>query len=67
MVNSQLIKDRAKNKKVSQKCLAEKIGIKQSSLSLKINNLRPMLLDEAGVIARVLEIEDADFNTYFFT
>ncbi len=66
MINAKLIKDRAKEMKISQKRLADEVGVKQPTLSLKINNLRPMLLDEAGVIARVLDIDNAEFNTYFF-
>ena len=66
MINSQKIKERAKECGVSQKQLADAIGIKQSSLNLKINNNRPMHLDEAEVIARQLQIDNAAFGDYFF-
>lgn len=67
MINSDMLKDRAKERGIKQREIAEALGIKQSSLNLKINNRRPMLLDEAEIIARMLEISDDMFAGYFFS
>lgn len=67
MVNSKLLKLRAKNMGVRQLDLAEALGIKQSSVNLKINNQRPMTVDEAEIIAELLNISDEMFGVYFFS
>lgn len=67
MINSQKLKDRAKSLGVRQNAIAEYLGLKQSSVNLKINNVRPMYLGEAEKIAELLQISDSDFGEYFFT
>ncbi len=66
MVNSKRIQDKAKSMGVRQKDIAGALGIRQSTVSLKINNERPMLLDEAEKIAALLCIRDDEFAAYFF-
>lgn len=66
MINSSLIKDRAKTLGVRQKDIADALGIKQSAANLKINNRRPMYLQEAEKIAEMLNISSDMFATYFF-
>ncbi len=66
MVNTEKLLVRIREKGVRQGALAEALGIKQSSLSLKINNKRPFFLDEAMQLAEILEISDSEFGTYFF-
>ena len=67
MVNSIRIQDKAKSMGVRQKDIAGALGIRQSTVSLKINNERPMLLDEAEKIAALLRIRDDEFAAYFFS
>lgn len=67
MVNSAKIKDRAKTLGIRQKDIAITLGLRQSSVNLKINNARPMLLEEAELIAQLLQIPDSDFADYFFS
>lgn len=66
MVNSVLIKERAKAMGIRQKDIAEALGIQQSTANQKINNVRPMLLDEAETICKLLRISDSEFSSYFF-
>ena len=66
MVNSKKLKDRAKEKGIRQWEIANKLGLKQSTVNQKINNKRPMLLEEAEKIADLLEIENVEFAAYFF-
>lgn len=66
MVNTEKLLGRIREKGVKQGKLAEALGIKQSTLSLKINNKRPFFLDEAMQLAEILEISDCEFGTYFF-
>ena len=66
MINSMMLKNRAKEKGVRQRDIADALGIKQSSANLKINNLRPMYLHEAEIIAGLLDISNEMFSAYFF-
>lgn len=66
MVNSGALKDRMKQENVGQAEMAKALGIKQSTLSLKIHNKRPFFLDEAETVQKLLKINDADFSAYFF-
>lgn len=67
MVNSEKIKARAKQFGVRKRDLANAMGVKQSTASQKINNVRPMSLNEAEIIARALKISDVEFASYFFS
>ena len=59
MVNSRKIKERAKELGLRQMDLANALGVKQSTVNQKINNVRPLLLSEAEVIAETLQIGNA--------
>lgn len=67
MVNSKKLKDRAKQLGLRQKDIAAALGLRQSSVNQKINNVRPMMLDEAEILASVLKIDDGEFAAYFFS
>ena len=67
MINSEKIKARAKQFGIRQQDLAKAMGIRQSTVNQKINNVRPMYLDEAEAMARVLKISNAEFASYFFS
>lgn len=66
MVNTKMLMERIRERGASQCALASELGIKQSTLSLKINNKRPFYLDEAIRLAELLEIHDSEFGLYFF-
>lgn len=66
MINSCAIKRRCKNMGLTQEDLAKACGIKKSTMCLKINNKRPMLLLEAEAISKVLRIPMMEFGMYFF-
>ena len=66
MVNSKALKKKAKELGIRQREIAEALGIKQATVNQKINNVRPMTLEEAEKIADLLKIEDDMFRTYFF-
>jgi lambda repressor-like predicted transcriptional regulator len=65
MVNTARIKSRMRETGHTQKTLSAATGLAQSTLSLKIRNQRPLLLDEAESIAQMLGIQDHDFWEYF--
>jgi len=66
MVNSKMLKDRARSLGIRQRDIAAALGLKQSSVNQKINNVRPMMLDEAETIAALLNISNEEFAAYFF-
>ncbi|MGJ4851909.1 helix-turn-helix transcriptional regulator [Bacillota bacterium Meth-B3] len=66
MVNTNKLLGRMVELGMTQKKLAKAIDCHQSTLSLKINNARPMNLDEANCIAKHLEIPDSEYGAYFF-
>ncbi len=66
MVDSIKIRQRMLELGFTQSTLANKVGISQSSLNQKINNLRPFYLDEALRLADILKIDKEQFEIYFF-
>lgn len=66
MLNSEMIKARMKEKNVTQKDIANILGIAPPTVSQKINGVRPMDLNEAEVIAKKLDIMPSEFGRYFF-
>ena len=66
MPNALAIKEKMREKNYTQATLAEKMGIATPTLSQKINGIRPMMLDEAERMAKLLEIPDDSFGVYFF-
>ena len=67
MINTELLKQRAKELGIRQKDIADTLGLQQSSVNLKLNNQRPMTIDEAETIANLLSISDDMFASYFFS
>ncbi|MBR3083403.1 MAG: helix-turn-helix transcriptional regulator [Oscillospiraceae bacterium] len=66
MTNTQKLIDRIRELNYKQSDLAKRLGIKQSSLSLKIHNKRPFYVDEALTLAKALQIRDDEIGLYFF-
>lgn len=66
MVNSKMLKDRAKSLGIRQCDIAKALGLQQSTVNQKINNVRPMLLAEAEMMAELLGITNEEFSVYFF-
>lgn len=67
MVNTPKIKGRITELSLSQNDVAKALGIAQSTLNQKINNIRPINLNEAEKIQKLLQVPDSEFTTYFFT
>ena len=65
MANTEKILNRIRELRMTQKDIADRLGIKQSTLSLKINNKRPFYIDEALRMAKMLQISDDEFGSYF--
>ena len=65
MVASDMIKTRIKELGMTQTSIAREMGLAQGTLSQKINNERPLFLDEACKLAEILCIKK-EFFTYFF-
>lgn len=65
MVSSEMIKARIRERNMTQKVIADEMGISQATLSLKINNERPLYLDEACQLAEILGIKK-EFFAYFY-
>ena len=66
MLNSRLIKQRMAQMGLTQKNLAEMLNLASPTVNQKINNSRPLTLQEAEKIAKILKIEDNLFGEYFF-
>lgn len=60
------IKGRMTELGYTQKALSARLGMYQSTLSLKLSGERPMNLHEAEAIAAALNIPNSDFAEYFF-
>ena len=66
MINTNKLKGRIVEKGYTQADGAKCLDIAQPTFSQKINNIRPMDLDEAEKIARWLEIPVEEYSAYFF-
>lgn len=66
MINSGKIKGRLVELGLTQKDVAEALVIAQSTANQKINNIRPMDLNEAEKLASLLHLRAEDFQLYFF-
>ena len=67
MINTHKVKIRMVERKINQKKLAALMGLAQSTLSQKINNSRPMDLEEAEKMSKLLNISKEEFSEYFFS
>lgn len=65
MINSQKVNARMKELDLTQTKVAAEMNIAQSTLNGKINNARPMDLEEAELLQRILKIADSEFGSYF--
>lgn len=66
MLNSNKIKGRIRELGKTQEGCAEKMNMAACTFNQKINNVRPMQLEEAEKLAEILEISAGDFSAYFF-
>lgn len=66
MVNSNKIKGRMKELEITQSDVAKALNIAQPTANQKINNIRPFDLEEANVLAKLLNISSEEFGVYFF-
>lgn len=66
MINTNKIKGRMAELGITQKVLAKALKISPSTVSQKINNVRPMDLSEAEIMTEILKIQSDEFAEYFF-
>lgn len=66
MVNTNKLKGRIVEMGFTQADGAKCLEIAQPTFSQKINNVRPMDLDEAEKLAAWLSIPDSEYSVYFF-
>lgn len=66
MINTSKLKGLMREKNITQADIAKCIGVAQATACQKLNNSRPMYVDEAEKICDLLGIETGDFGTYFF-
>lgn len=67
MVNTLKLKARIMELGLIQKDVAKALNISASTVSQKINNVRPMYLKEADILADLLKINTTEFGEYFFS
>ncbi len=67
MINTLKIKARMVEYGKTQKDIGAALGIAAATVSQKLNNIRPMDLDEAEKLCKILKIEPDEFGNYFFT
>ena len=66
MLNVGKIRGRMAELHITQKSVAEALGLSPATVSQKLNRVRPMDLDEAEKLATLLGISDEEFGAYFF-
>lgn len=66
MINTLKIKSRMVECGLTQKDVAKAIGIATPTVSQKLNNIRPMNLNEADILAKLLKINTVKYGEYFF-
>lgn len=66
MLNTNKIRGRMAELCLTQKDVAETLGISLPTVSQKLNRVRPMDLEEAEKLASLLQLEDRQFGEYFF-
>lgn len=67
MINTLKLKARMVECGLNQKDVAKVLNVAPSTVSQKINNVRPMYLKEADLLANLLKIDTMRFGEYFFT
>ena len=66
MVNTDKIKGRMRELRITQADVAKVLGLRQSTVNQKINNVRGLSLDEADKLQNLLKISPLEFASYFF-
>lgn len=66
MINTNKLKGRMAELQITQKDIAKSLGLAQPTVNQKINNIRPMDLNEAEKLSKLLHIKPEDFAVYFF-
>ena len=66
MLNVDKVRGRLAELHLTQKDVANALGIAAPTASQKLNRVRPMDLDEAEKLAELLQITDDQFREYFF-
>lgn len=66
MVDTNKIKGLLRERGLTQADVAKKLGIAQPTANQKLNNIRPMDLEEAEKLSELLGIDAGSFAQYFF-
>ncbi len=66
MLNVDKVRGRMAELRITQKDVAEALGIAVPTASQKLNRVRPMDLDEAEKLAELLRLQNEHFGEYFF-
>lgn len=66
MLNVAKVRGRMAELRLSQRDVAERLGLALPTVSQKLNRIRPMSLDEAEKLANLLQLTDSEFGEYFF-
>lgn len=66
MLNVDKVRGRMAELRLTQKDVAQALGIAIPTASQKLNRVRPMDLDEAEKLAMLLQLDDNQFGAYFF-
>ncbi len=66
MLNVNKVRGRLAELNLTQKDVANALGIAAPTASQKLNRVRPIDLDEAEKLAQLLQIKDSEFREYFF-
>ena len=67
MINSNKVKGRLVELGLTQKDVAQALGVAQPTANQKINNIRSMDLEEAEKLSDLLQLRPEEFQLYFFT
>lgn len=66
MINTKKVKLRMAELNLTQKEVAVYLKVAQPTINQKINNIRPMCLEEADKLAELLKLSDLEYAEYFF-
>lgn len=66
LINANKVKGRIVELGLTQKDVSAALGLAQPTINQKINNIRPMDLNEAEKLAELLKIKPEEFAAYFF-
>ena len=66
MRNISKIRGRMAELSLTQSDVANALNVAQSTACQKLNRVRPMDLDEAEKLAKLLQLDDSQFGEYFF-